>query len=144
MTEWGKIVAIKGKDVVLSIKKNDNCDKCRKCRPGREENEMIAEARNKAGAGIGDIVEINDNVDSQFAKFFVQLGIPLTDGIIGGAIGYMLAVLFNQNNNVIIWIVLTGIISMIISFKLSRKLLPDIASIKVNKPIVSSIIHKEG
>ena len=144
MTEWGKVVAIKGKNVVLSIKKNENCDKCCKCRPGREENEMVAEARNKAGARIGDIVEISDNTDSKLAKTFIQLGIPLIDGIIGGAVGYMLAVLFNRSSNIIIWIVLTGIISMIISYMFSRKLSTDITSIKVKKPIVNSIIHKES
>lgn len=144
MNEWGKVVTLKGKIAVLSIQKSEECEKCRKCRPGRGENEMILEAKNKVNAQIGDTVEVSDHISSPLVQAFVQLGIPLTDGLIGGMIGYILSRAFHQTNRIAVWVIAVGIISMLFSYVISRKLLVSIRHFKAHKFIVSSIIHKEG
>lgn len=144
MNEWGKVAAVKGKNAVISIQKKEECDKCDKCRPGRGENEMVVEAKNRVGAQVGDTVEITDDFVSPLETFFIRIGIPLMDTLIGGLIGYMLARLFQQAGNIVIWIIFSAIIFGLLSFTLSSKLLANITSIKSNRFIVSSIIHKEG
>ncbi len=143
MNEWGKVVAVKGKQAVLSIAKKDECDKCGRCRPGRGDDEMIMEAVNRAGAQVGDTVEVTDEVNSRAVQLVVHFGIPITDGIIGGILGYVLARLFNQMDNIFVWVVSVGLISMAISFVLSRKLLDDVERLKSRKLVVVSIIRKQ-
>ncbi len=143
MNEWGKIVAVKGKQAVLSIPRKEECEKCGRCRPGRGDDEMVMEAANRAGAQVGDTVEVTDEVSSPAVQLLVRFGIPLSDGIIGGILGYVLARLFNQMDNIFVWVVSVGLISMAISFVLSRKLLGDIERLKSRKFIVASIIRKQ-
>lgn len=142
MNEWGKVVGLKGKTAILSIQKSDVCEKCRRCRPGREENEMIMEAKNKIGAKVGDIVELNVQTCNPLIMLFIRMGIPLIDGIIGGLIGYAIAHTFSQTEGIVIWVIVTGIIVGIVSFILSGRLMVDINQIKVCSPVINSIIHK--
>lgn len=144
LNEWGKVVGLKGKTAILSIQKSDECEKCRKCRPGRGEMEMIAEAKNKAGAQIGDTVEVSDHIISWYERLLIEAGIPVSDGIIGGIVGYMLAKFINNGANKLIWITAVGILFMVISYMISKKKLIEITKLKTKKLIVSSIIHKEG
>ena len=144
VNEWGKVVGINGRTAIISIKKTDECDKCKKCRPGRREDEVIMEARNKAGAQIGDTVEITDQINGIMTQLLVQAGIPVTDGIIGGIIGYIFAKLFNQLDRMVLWIVMMGIICMIISVVLTKRFLVNNNHIKENKPIVTAITYREG
>lgn len=144
MNEWGKVVGINGRTAIISIKKTEECEKCRKCRPGREEGEVIMEAKNKIGAQPGDTVEVTDNVNGILEHILIQSGIPLTDGIIGGIIGYMFAKLFNQQDKMVLWVVIMGIICMVLSFVLTKKYLVNNNHLKANKPSVTSIICREG
>ncbi len=144
MNEWGKVAAVKGKSAVISVQKKEECDKCGKCRQGRGENEMVIEAKNKVGAQVGDTVEITDDIVSPLETFFIRIGIPLADAIIGGLIGYMLARLFQQADYIIMWVIFSAIISGLLSFTLSNKLLANVNNFKSNRFIVTSIIHKEG
>jgi len=144
LNEWGKVVSLKGKTAVLSIQKSDECEKCRKCRQGRGEKEMVAEARNKVGAEIGDTVEVSDQDINWVERVLIEIGIPLSDGIIGGFVGFMLAKLFHKESMQLIWIAITAMIFIVISYIISKKLLIEINKLKTNKLVVTSIIHKEG
>jgi len=144
LNEWGKVIALKGKTAVLSIQKSDECEKCRKCRPGRGEKEMVGEAKNKIGARIGDTVEVRDHIVNWAERLLIETGIPLTDGIIGGMVGYMLAKLFNMDAAKYIWIISTAVVFVIVSYIFSKRQLIEISNLKTKKLVVSSIIHKEG
>jgi hypothetical protein len=144
VNEWGKVVGVNGRTAIISINKTEECDNCKKCRPGRSDDEVIMEARNKAGAQIGDTVEITDQISGIMAQLMVQAGIPITDGIVGGVIGYIFAKLFNQVDRIVLWIVMMGIICMIISVVLTKRFLANNNIIKANKPIVTSITYREG
>lgn len=141
MKEWGRIIALKGKTAVLSMQKNEDCEKCGKCRAGREENEMIMEVKNNVGAQIGDTVEVTDQSRSLPVRLFIRIGIPAIDGIIGGIIGYMIAKLFSQTN-IIIWVGIFCIISIILSYFFSKKLLTNIENFKSNEFVITSIVLK--
>lgn len=105
---------------------------------------MIMEAKNKAGAQIGDTVEVKEDEVSFTAKIIVRMGIPFSDGIIGGIIGYILSRVFHQPAYTVVWVAAVGLISMIISYLLSGKLLINLNQLKSNKFIVSSVMHTEG
>lgn len=145
LSEWGKVVAVKGKTAILSIQKSEECDKCRKCRSGRGENEMIMEAKNKAGSHVGDTVEVNHQDLGHVEQLAVRMGIPVTDGIIGGIIGYMFGVLFHQTGSkLFLWTMLVGLLTMALSYVLSRRFLISIRRFKAHRFVVNSIIHKQG
>lgn len=144
MNEWGKVIALKGKTAILSIQRSKECEQCRKCRLGRGEQEMVGEARNKIGAEVGDMVEVGDQAINWSERLLIETGIPLTDGIAGAIIGYILAKVFNVNTSNIIWITVTAIIFIIISYVISRKQLIEVSNLKTKKLVINSIIHKEG
>jgi len=144
LNEWGKVIALKGKTAILSIQKSDECEKCRKCRVGRGEKEMIGEARNKIGARIGDTVEIGNHSVSWGERLFIEAAIPLSDGIIGAIVGYMLAKILKMNAMVLVWIMGTALIFIIVSYIISKKQLIEISNLKTKKLDVNLIIHEEG
>lgn len=143
MSEWGKVVGVKGKNAILSMRKSEECDNCKRCRPGRTDDEMIAEAKNKIGADVGDTVEVSYRVITGFESILVQFGIPFCDGIIGAVIGYIIAILLKQNENIIAWVITTGVVFMIISFILSKKVFAELKDLKSKRLIINSIISKD-
>lgn len=89
MAEIGTVKEVKGKELVISMQRQEACGKCRACIQGMQEQEMIMNAENRCGATVGQKVEVMLE-ESQFLKaVFIMYGIPLIALLAGLALGYV-------------------------------------------------------
>ncbi|HHW66977.1 MAG: sigma-E factor negative regulatory protein RseC [Epulopiscium sp.] len=86
--EIGKVIAIKDRYAIVSLTRNEACQKCGACSHGHRSEEMILEADNLCNAKVGDQVGI-DLAYSDFLKAtFIMYGLPLITLFLGFFVGY--------------------------------------------------------
>lgn len=86
--EVGKVVDIKDNIAIVSLIRNEACQKCGACSHGHKSEEMILEATNLCNAKIGDRVAIDLAYSDFLRATFIMYGIPLITLFIGFFIGY--------------------------------------------------------
>lgn len=86
--ETGKVIDIKEKYAIVSMVRNEACQKCGACSHGYKTEEMILEADNLCNAKIGDWVKIDLAYSDFLRATFIVYGIPLIMLFIGFFAGY--------------------------------------------------------
>ncbi|HOA81350.1 MAG TPA: SoxR reducing system RseC family protein [Defluviitaleaceae bacterium] len=114
--EVGKVINIKNNIAIVSMTRNEACQKCGACSHGHKSEEMILEAKNLCNAKIGDKVVI-DLASSDFLKAtFIMYGLPLILLFTGFFLGYYAFSKFGYESLQEPIGVLSGLIFMSISY----------------------------
>lgn len=91
MREIGCVISVKGDIVVVSMPMSGDCERCGACSLGGDGREALLMARNAAGAGEGDMVEIEIAAGRVVAAAFIVYMIPVLMSIVGFAVGSALS-----------------------------------------------------
>ncbi len=90
MRECGEIVAVEGERAQVKVVRGDKCGDCRVCQAFGEGG-GIMEARNRIGAAVGDLVEVEVNPKVVVGHSFLLFIVPLVFLIAGYLVGHALA-----------------------------------------------------
>lgn len=86
--ETGRVIGIKDKYVIVSMVRNEACQKCGACSHGHKSEEMILEADNLCNAKIGDWVGIDLAYSDFLRATLIMYGLPLLALLLGFFAGY--------------------------------------------------------
>src|SRR5690554_682466 len=86
--EIGKVIGIKDRYAIVSLVRNEACQKCGACSHGHKTEEMILEADNLCNAKIGDWVGIDLAYSDFLRATFIMYGLPLIFLFLGFFAGY--------------------------------------------------------
>lgn len=87
MTEIGCVVSVKDDAAVVSMPMSPECRKCGVCLAAGDGRDVLVLAKNAAGAGVGDAVEIEIEAGKAVAAAFVIYMIPVFMTIAGFIVG---------------------------------------------------------
>jgi len=95
MEETGKVVELKpGGTAMVLCRKGSACGHCSaadRCEMGKDSGERLVEARNQAGAGIGDQVRISISSETFLKSSFLVYIVPLAALVACAVFGSLLA-----------------------------------------------------
>ncbi len=87
MTEVGRVVSVNEDAAVVAMEKSGSCDKCGLCMASSDGKEVLLLARNEAGAGPGDTVEIEISAGKVLVAAFSLYMLPVLMTILGFVVG---------------------------------------------------------
>ena len=87
MTEVGRVVSVNEDAAVVAMGKSGSCDKCGFCMASSDGKEVLLLARNEAGAGPGDTVEIEISAGKVLIAAFSLYMLPVLMTILGFVVG---------------------------------------------------------
>jgi len=85
--EIGCVVSVKDEAVVVAMPMSPECEKCGACIVAGEGKEVLLLAKNAAGAGAGDTVEIEISAGRVLAAAFIIYMVPIILTIVGFLVG---------------------------------------------------------
>ncbi|WP_105614352.1 SoxR reducing system RseC family protein [Vallitalea okinawensis] len=91
MAEIGLVKEIQGDEVIVSLNRQEACNKCRACIQGMQEQEMILKAQNLCHASVGDQVEVTLEESNFLKAVAIMYGIPFIALMIGLISGYYIS-----------------------------------------------------
>ncbi len=143
MIEVGKVIDIENGNAKVYIDRQAACGDCGACQIGRDNLNMIINVENRAGAKIGDFVEIQLNTENFLTASFILYGIPLLGLIFGISIGYYgFKILgYSEKTSQVIAAVL-GLLLLSLSYLIIKSNEFKIKEIKKFKPLLVKIIDK--
>jgi sigma-E factor negative regulatory protein RseC len=87
VTEVGRVVSVNDDAAVVSMRASGACKKCGLCMASSDGKEVLLLARNEAGAGSGDTVEIEISPGRVLVAAFALYMLPVILTILGFAVG---------------------------------------------------------
>ncbi len=129
MIEYGQVISISNKNIIIKIKKTSSCEKCNKCIK-RSDGSFILNLKNPGGFVNGDSVIIEIPEGKMIKNILILYGLP----ILGLFIGFIIAdfISFPMNKEIIQ--IISGIIVLILTFFLVKFFLRNyIDLIKIRK-----------
>ncbi|MEA3409347.1 MAG: SoxR reducing system RseC family protein [Candidatus Eisenbacteria bacterium] len=87
MTEVGRVVSVNDDAAVVAMGKSGSCNKCGLCMASSDGREVLLLARNAAGAGPGDSVEIEISAGRVLVAAFALYMLPVLMTILGFVVG---------------------------------------------------------
>jgi len=89
--ETGCVVSVNDDAAVVAMPKSPECEKCGSCMIAGEGKQVLLLAKNSAGAGAGDAVEIEISAGRVIAAAFIIYMIPVLMTIVGFLVGNAIA-----------------------------------------------------
>ena len=114
LNEYGEIIALKGDQAVIRIKRHSACEKCGACEMGSHTDDMFVTVLNHLEGEVGDLAELELPSSQILKASAITYLIPLGALILGVAAGYSLAPGFGWNPD--LTGALTGILLTAASF----------------------------
>ena len=87
MTEVGRIISVNDDAAVVAMGKSGSCNKCGLCMASSDGKEVLLLARNEAGAGPGDTVEVEISAGRVLVAAFSLYLLPVLMTILGFVVG---------------------------------------------------------
>ena len=96
MLEKGTVTEINGEKALVLFKRRSSCKNCKACGILADQNHIIVEASNKAGAGVGDSVIVQFTAKNALQTSAWAYVFPLAMLIVGLVLGYNIPVSFME------------------------------------------------
>lgn len=87
VTEVGRVISVNDDVAVVAMGKSGSCSKCGLCMASSDDKEVLLLARNEAGAGPGDAVEIEIGAGKVLVAAFSLYMLPVLMTILGFVVG---------------------------------------------------------
>lgn len=87
VTEVGRVISVNDDVAVVAMGKSGSCSKCGLCMASSDGKEVLLLARNEAGAGPGDAVEIEIGAGKVLVAAFSLYMLPVLMTILGFVVG---------------------------------------------------------
>lgn len=113
--EIGEVIGIENGRLVVKMQRTEACAKCRACTAGLKKEDMIIQAENMCGAGVGNKVDVVlDNADFMRATL-IMYGIPFAAFMLGVFAGYYGSLRLGTGYNEL-WGIALGTVLVVISY----------------------------
>ncbi len=87
MTEVGRVASVNDDGAVVAMQESGSCNKCGLCMASSDGKEVLLLARNEAGAGVGDTVEVEISAGRVLVAAFSLYMLPVLMTILGFVVG---------------------------------------------------------
>ena len=142
MDEIGKVVRLERDVAVVEVPRSEACETCQACYLLRDGSHlMVAEARNVAGAKVGDRVKLELEAKSVLKAAFIAYIIPFFFFILGYAIGSWLASTISNNYQEITGFVV-GFLMLGLAYFVVWSIDKKASLTKEYEPIVARIVSR--
>jgi positive regulator of sigma E activity len=134
MEEIGRVVAVEGDSVVVSVKRSPTCGKHERC-SHCSSDEITSTALNMCSAAVGDRVELDYRPGALGKTALLLYGIPLAAMVLGFALGSLFFFFF--------FAFITGIASLCACFAVLRLLEKRLNNARKFTPVAVRIASHE-
>lgn len=140
--EEGTVVAVRGETADVLIPRGRHCEGCGSCCVVAGEEHMLAEALNKAGAEVGDRVEVELPFRTSLKAAYLLYGVPLAAFLVGLGLAALLSALLFDGSFAVPLGLLFGFGFLALAYLLlARFYAPGTRAASSYRPVIKRVLH---
>lgn len=120
MKEYGRVVAIEGRDAMIKFVRTSACGRCHACGMLSAQNEIVVSVPNTMGAEAGDRVAIDIRMKKALGASAIAYVFPLVMLILGAFVGWLLSGVWHVFKSADVTMALCALIFAALAFPLMK------------------------